>query len=367
MKHLKYLSLLFVILSLAVSGCEFGSTGSQGNLQFRDLTSTVPPDLTGHIDQPIAVGARLTLSIKIESDNTDADISSATSDDSGVFVVESSTLGRAVVEATGAGSALLEVATSSGLTDSIALSVSEIANTEVLLLPWSAWLALPDSLWADGAVMLPDSSVDLFALHTNGDDTILTGFGAAEWELTDGVAATITPEESSDYLTLRSAEAGETFSVTTSLGGEFAFETVEETTVASLSIYNQTDEVGPVAEGETLELVAGRSVLLHVAAFTADGDYVIGAGSETFETSISDEDSAVLRVSLSPTTQEEQDVNRVLANGRAFFVEPLIEGTADLTIDWAGQSLTLDVEVAPAETDSDESDPDADEDPESES
>ncbi len=365
MKHIKYLSFLFVIVSLSLSGCEFGSTGSQGNLQFRDLTSTVPPDLTGHIDQPIALGARLTLSIKVESDNTDADVVSALSNDSAVFDIDSSSLGRVVVEATGAGSALLQVETGGGLTDSIALSVSEIANTEVLLLPWSAWLALPDSLWADGAVMLPESSVDLFALHTNADDTILTGFGAADWELTEGVAATLTPEESSDFVTLRSAEAGETFSVTTSLGGEFALDTVEETTVTTLSIYNQTDSVGPVAEGETLELTSGHSVLLHVAAFTAEGAYVIGAGSETFETSIADEDSAVLRVSLSPTTQEEEDFNRILANGRAFFVEPLAVGSAQLTIDWAGQTLVLDVDVAPEQQTSDDDNSDADADPES--
>jgi len=37
---------------------------------------------------------------------------------------------------------------------------------------------LPESLWADGAVMLPDSLVDLFARHWNDEGTMLTGYGA---------------------------------------------------------------------------------------------------------------------------------------------------------------------------------------------
>ena len=74
----------------ALSACDPGTTGTQGNLQFRDLTETVPPYLVGHIDQPVAVGARLTLDIELDNDpGRDADISMAESDDTAVFTVES--------------------------------------------------------------------------------------------------------------------------------------------------------------------------------------------------------------------------------------------------------------------------------------
>lgn len=333
-------------ITLTLVACDPGTTGTQGNLQFRDLTETVPPDLTGHVDQPVAVGARLALDVELDNDpGQDADISSAQSDDTAVFDVESYSLGRVVISAAGPGRAFLDVSTSSGISDSIGIGVDEIASSEILLLPWNAWFRLPETLWSNGAVMLPESPVDVFVLHRNDEGTVLTGYGAADWEVSDGATSTVSDTEGSDMATVTSGSDTETFSITTSAGGELNLEVIEETEVAVLSIYNKTDEAGPSDDGETIQLDEGVSYLLHLVAHTTDGEYIIGAGENPLETTIPADDQTVFRIALAPNPSEDSDLNRILNNGRAFTIEALDAGSGSLTVEWAEQSVTVTIEV----------------------
>jgi len=75
--------------------------GVSGNLQFRDLTQSVPVDIAGHVDQPMAVGGLLALEVEEGTPGQDADLVAASSSDPGVFVVESFSLGRAMVRGVG--------------------------------------------------------------------------------------------------------------------------------------------------------------------------------------------------------------------------------------------------------------------------
>ena len=260
--------------------------------------------------------------------------------------METFSVGRVVVAGLSVGRAFLDVATVTGLTDSIGLSVDEIADSEILLLPWTAWLRLPDSLWAEGTVLLPDSPLEVFVRHQNDDGTVLTGYGATAWEISAAAEASITPGEGSDFATVRSGEALEVFTISTA-GEEVELETVEESAVTSLEIYNKTDESGPFADGATMQLQADHSYLLHLAAFTDNSEYVIGSGETPLVAIVPAEHATELEVSLSPTSQDDEAVNEVLNYGRAFFVDAKLTGTATLTVEWADLSVTITVEILP--------------------
>lgn len=347
----------FLILScLLVAACDFGSSGTQGNLQFRDLTSTVPPDLLGRIDAPMAVGARLLIDVELEGGTQDADIASASSDDGSVFEVESFTVGRVVLQANGPGSAFLDVTTQTGVSDAIGIGVDDIADTQILLLPWNAFFKLPEILWPTGAAILQGGSVEVFAEHANAQGTVLTGYGAADWVLSESDAATLTPAESSDFATLRASDVLETLTVSTSAGGQLALDVIEESLVAELSFYNKTAESGPWEEGETMQVAQG-SHLVHIAAYTDDGRYVVGAGSEPIVVTIPSDGQAIAVISIAPNPDDEnEELNRVLTNGRAFFVDAKSQGETTMTVEWAGRTTTITIEVLPGETDTNDDD-----------
>jgi hypothetical protein len=347
----RHLNQLIPILALlAVAACHRGTSGVQGNLIFSDSTQTVPPDYQQDIDQALAVGARMEIDVDLEAEGLqprrDADIEVASSSNSAVFGVDSYSVGRVVVEGIGEGRAFLDVTTLGGTSDSIGIAVDPIASSEITLLPWPAALPLPQNLWDDGVVLLPDSPSDLFVMHRDAEGNDLTGHGAGTWEITAEVEATVTPKEGSDFATVRSGTLVETYALTTTAGGSFDLETVEESAVARLGIYNFTDGSGPFFDGETMQVDDGSTSLLHLVAYTEDDLYVIGAGTVPLDASIPSEGADVMRITLEPGSEEDADeLNRMISNGRAFFAAAEEVGGTDLTVDWAEQTVTIHVLV----------------------
>jgi hypothetical protein len=333
-------------LTLTLVACEVGTGGVSGNLVFRDRTESVPVDLTGRVDRPLAVGATLALQVGEGTSGRDADLVAASSSSPNVARIESFSLGRLVVRGVAPGQSLLHVTTRGGVEDSLPLSVAAIARTEILLLPWDPLLQLPSSLWSEGAVVLPDTRVDVFARHRDAPGTILTGHGAATWSLTDGVDVTLTPREGTDFATLRTGASLDRYTLSTSAGAELALETVAESAVARLALLVHGHDSPPVEGGATLQLEGGVTHLFHVAAFTQDGRYVLGAGAEAITVEVPEAETEVFRVTDAPSGSG-AELDRALTNGRAFLARLGRPGTAEVTVRWAGLSATISVQVLP--------------------
>ena len=110
---------------------------------------------------------------------------------------------------------------------------------------------------------------------------------------------TITPDQGSDFATVRAGDDIESFSLSTSAGGQLDIEIVEESAVEGIGLFNQSDGTGPFFAGETMIVEAGSSFFVHIVAYTADDKYVVGAGADPFTAEVPSGDERFLSISLS--------------------------------------------------------------------
>ena len=323
---------------LALSACELGALGKTGQFTFRDNTPT--PSANRKELRPLALGARL----RLEISGADRLIQVKSSDED---ILEILDFGDNFVEVRGGtpGIATVEVEDLAGNEDAIDVEVDDIYSGSVKLLPWDPVFSLPEELWREGAVLLPGAPVRVFVELRNADGQILTGSGAANWQVTQGNPATVSVE-SGDYATLR-AMPDVTGAVDVRYG-EWAtarLEVVQPEAITQVGLYSQSQDTGANA-GESLTLDANASHLMHVTAFTADGRYVIGAGTEPVDP---DADAAapfaVTLDAAAATEEESQELARILANGRAFYLKTHTLGQDALTVHWMGNAYDFEILV----------------------
>ncbi len=344
--------LLALVAVMLVTACDFGSSGGSGNFRFFDRTPDLEVDLDNEIDRALVAGGRMR--VAIESNGEDAQLAEATSSDEAIFKVTAVNDGVVVIDGVAPGTATLEVLDSSGVSDFIDIEVQEAAEVEVTLLPWTPLLALPDHVLGQGGMaLLPDSPLEVFASYRDASGQRLTGFSAHDWSLSANTEATISPQDSSDFATLRSGLAPEAFSLTRD-EVTIDFQTVTEADVATVQLYGHTDDVGPSPADAALELEAGQTHLMHLAAYLEDGTYVVGAGTEPLEIVAGEDAAGVLEIGATPANangeeEGDDDLARILANGRAFTLQPLNTGEATINVTWLGQTTTFTINVVAPE------------------
>lgn len=339
------------LIAMMMAACTLGSSGGNGNFSFLDPTPSLELDINDKVDRPLAAGALLKLEIRDGGELVAID--NAATNDSAVLEVVDTGDGVVVVRGVGAGRTELTVTDLSGREDFITLNVAEPTNTEIVVLPWDRLLPLPDRLFTDGIALLPDSPLEVFALYTDSDGDALTGFGVHDWSLSDGTEATVSPKDSSDFATLRSGVAPQTYTLSRGDAASIDLETITEDQIERLEIYSHTDDAGPVAPGTALEIEAGRFHIMHVAAYLTDGRYIVGGGSTPLDVTAAEDAVGVLEIQETPATlaanPDDEDLARILANGRAFTLNTQNTGSTTVTVDWLGKTTTFDITVVAPE------------------
>lgn len=323
---------------LALTACELGSLGKTGAFTFRDKTPA--PSTTRAELRPLALGARM----RLEISGSDRLVSVKSSDEDTLEIID---FGDDFVEVRGGapGVATIEVEDLAGERDEIDLSVAEIQRGEVKILPWDHRFALPEDLWENGAVLLPGAPVRVFVELRNAQGELLTGSGAAEWQITTGNPAMLSAEQG-DFATLR-AMTDVTGAVDVRYG-EWAtarLEVIEPEAITTIGLFSQTQDAGANA-GESLTLDASKSHLMHVSAFTEDGRYVIGSGGSSVDPEAAD--AAPFSVTLDASMaagEDSEDLTRILTNGRAFYLRTDAVGQDMLTVSWLDRSYDFEIRV----------------------
>ncbi len=323
---------------VALTACEIGALGKTGKFNFRDRTPT--PTSSRSELRPLALGARMRLQISgadrvVEVKSSDNDI------------LEILDFGDDFVEVRGGrpGIATVEVRDLEDNEDAIDVEVAEIHSGAVKLLPWDPAVSLPEDLWAEGAALLPGAPVRVFVELRDANGGLLTGAGAAQWQITRGNPAMVHSEQG-DFATLR-AMTDVTGAVDVRYGewASVRLEVVQPEAVAQVGLYSQSQDVGANA-GESLALDVSRSHLMHVTAFTADGRYIIGAGTDPVDP---DADAAApFTVTLDAAAageEDSEDLARILSNGRAFYLNAHSVGQDALTVAWQGQQYDFEIVV----------------------
>jgi hypothetical protein len=329
-----------VLFPLILPACGVGLQGNEGRFFFHDQTPHI--STRGEVLRPLAVGARLRLGVS----GAGMIVSASSSDEDIIEVVD---YGSDYVEVRGSGPGVgtVKVSDMNGGNDSIDIRVREIRSAEIKLMPWASIVALPDTLWAEGAVLLTGASVPVFVELRGEDGELLTGSGAAEWQVPEGSPATISAGRGDSATVRAMADATGPVEVRFGEWASVTLDVVEADAVARVGLYSQTEDVqsGP---GGALTLENGRSHLMHVTAYTTDGRYVIGAGTTTIGPRA--EESAPFAVTLDAASAEETDpdatdVIRALTNGRAFILKTTATGQAGLTVEWLGEEHTFEILV----------------------
>ena len=330
------------VLTLALQACALDTNGNEGNFRFRETTPN--PSISGTLQHPLAVGASLELEVWTSHSNSGQRqaIVEATSSDENVVEIVGFGLEHVQIRGVGSGVATVEVVDAGGSKDSIDVEVDEIHTAEIKLVPWVESIALPDALWSEGLVLLPGAPVRVFVETRSEGGEVLTGFGAADWQLVQGSPATLS-REGGDSATLRAMS--DTTGVVELRFGEWdsmAFEVLGDDAVERVGVYSQTGDVLS-QDGQPLTLESGRTHLMHVTAFTADGRYVIGAGPEAIQPGT--DEAAPFEITLDVEMASDPDLERVLANGRAFFLQTTAFGADTLTVQWLGRKHTFEIQV----------------------
>ncbi|MBN1947359.1 MAG: hypothetical protein JW797_16940 [Bradymonadales bacterium] len=344
MRHrsIRILEILVIATALAaLADCTMGSEGIEGNLLFFDLTRKPgdPLNLSQTMNRPVAEGASIDIEIK-DNQRLEAVITSASSSNEAVLTVQNTLRNVAQLAAEGTGNAFLEV-TAGGQSDSIALSVSAIASSEIDILPWGEVFLLPASVYAGGVAMTPDSNTSLFLRHRNANDQVLTGYGARALSV-EPAGATLTPTDGSDFFTLKAMNETGTVTVSTDDAQE-QIEVLELSAIVSVTL-NDVSANGLVVPSSFSAPVGSRWYTL--GAYTEDGRFVIAPFDDTFEVDI--EEDSMIHLELVEVTSEQGSY--LLEDSRAFFLDFKLEGTAYFTVRWLDFELPFSVLITAEET-----------------
>jgi hypothetical protein len=326
------------IAVLALTACELGALGKTGKFNFRDKTPS--PSTSRSELRPLALGARM----RLEISGADRVVEVKSSDED---ILEILDFGDDFVEVRGGrpGVAVIEVRDFAENEDAIDVEVAEIHSGAVKLLPWDPVFSLPEDLWTDGAVLLPGAPVRVFVELRSADGELLTGSGAAQWQITQGNPAMVSAEQG-DFATLK-AMTDVTGAVDIRYGewASVRLEVVQPEAIAQVGLYSQSQDVGANA-GESLTLDSNMSHLMHVTAFTEDGRYVIGSGSDAVDPSADAAAPFTITLDAAAATDEDsQDLARILGNGRAFYLKTQGLGQDALTVSWQGQQYDFEIVV----------------------
>lgn len=317
------------------------------------IYEATPDDDGGGLFQhevPLALGSRVELEVMSGGSF------SVTSSNPQVVAVLAREDFEVTLKALSVGTSTLTLASEGGQALSFDLEVADVARTEIKLLPWNELAPLPQTLLAEGAAILPESPVRIFARHYDAQDRPLQGHSARAWSLEASPEARLTPQEDSDFATLRSGQTLEELQVTH--GDEvLALEVIDGEQPMALSLFStldpfiwqDSDEARAaqiVAEGQTLHLHSQDTTAAHLIARLGDGRYVIGAGATPL--TIATDAPEIAAVLLAPGAEgEDADIDRAMANARLFLLAALAEGTTTIEVTWGELRLSVPVEVAP--------------------
>ena len=335
---------LFAAFLLQACGAGFG--GNSGNFVFYDRTPNT--SLDSGTQHPLALGAQMTF--RVSGPEALADVISSDPE-----VVEVLNFGGneeegllIALRGVAPGTARITAQATDGSEDSVDVEVRNIHSAEIKLVPWVSIVSLPEALWENGAAMLPGASVRVSVLLRGESGELLTGSGAAQWSVSEGAPGSVMADDG-DYATLRAGE--ETGEIELRFG-EWAVtrvEVVEASAITEVGLYSQSEDVRS-EPGAPMTLAQDRSHLMHVTAYTASGQYVIGAGPEPVDPEA--QEAAPFHVSIDAGSvqegeqgEDEAALARILSNGRAFFLDTGGAGEGVLRIDWLGETQSFDIQV----------------------
>ena len=338
------LALALISLSAAATGC-VEEDKARPYSSFTDISPALPGG--GNELRPLALGATMELRIFTGFST----LTSAISTDPTVFKVTIDEEKTLRVTGVGEGTATLVIGTSDGRDGAQTIEVAEAADTIVRFFPWDPLFALPDALFDEGLVVLPNSPVTVFAQNFDAQGRELGGFGSSQWSVQEGELGTVTPGEG-DFATLRSLSQVGT--MTLGYGGrEVAVEIVPEDAIATVSfidVLNQTPI--EVEAGQRFEMYKNQISIVHVVARTEDGRYAVGAGSQPISIDLG-EGADLFDLLFAPNhaqdlvDDEDEDAERILSNSRAFSFAAQQTGQATLSLSWLGRVETLEIVVNP--------------------
>ncbi len=356
-------SLLVVVVAAAslFAGCE--TAGVHGNLTFGDLTARHDID----IDNPLATGAEMVIRVSCSrlgdlhllrrrSCDEGEPVTAAESLDPDNLEVLSFSGNEVRVRALAAGTGGLH-AEMGGLTDMIALVIEDMDHAEVAPAAFSRFADFPlVTLAPTGFAVLDDSVLEVFTRMETADGSKMTGFDLVEWTIApEGIAELDELQDVyGDIRVLRPlVDSGD---ATISAGGanwDFSVVTIAE--VADLRVFDAGPEALYTA-GETVTLSEDDGLVMHLAAYTADGRYVYGQGAPDLQVTVADTAVADV-VELDADGASEFD-EFISGRSRGWLLVGRVAGTTEMTVAWADLSVTVTLEVQAAELD-DDSDDDA--------
>lgn len=328
---------LAIAALVTLGGCELSTQGAEGNMSFSDRTTGAVS-----LDDNLGVGATVAVVVHCTGCAETANLA-ASSADSGVAEVTSAGIDTIYVRGMAPGATEIMV-TKGDVSDRFVIQVAEVVDADIRMLPWADLLPLPGALWADGYAMFDGDSVAIraFPRDANGDRT--TGVGAVEWTTDAGATIDVDPERRDDTIT--ATAASDTFVVMPSVGEPQTVEVVTLEDVASATVVTSDGDL--FAEGDTLEIELGDAVILHLAAFTGSGAYIAGNGGQFADHELSASLDGLLESRLEDLADGAPEVRDLFPRGFMFAAEQTT-GTGSLTLSWAGQSVTLNVEIVAPE------------------
>lgn len=322
--------------------CDFETEGLRGHFTFEDVTPGAFVDGDHRVEAPMAVGGTVVLRV-----NRSDRIISVRSGDPDVFKVVDKVVdvdGEEIfLTGVSAGKARLFVTDNTETTDEVEIEVREVNEHRLLVEAWSNLLHPHQEFFEGPMVLLPNTTLDVFAVPLDAEGNTLKGYEDLAWTAAGGVSA-LTNVPRGNRATLVTGE--ELQSVTLSFGdAALTMDMISEDAIADLELIDMNSG-RKAARGELLETHVTTHVrnpfqyqLLSLSAFDAQGRYVLGAGSEVATVEVPE----TLRAPVfSPSNGSELALGRVFG----FIIDDTVE--SDMTFHWLGKSETFRVRlVAP--------------------
>lgn len=318
--------------------CDWESHGIRGNFIFEDVTPGAFVDGDRRVEAPMAVGGTIVLRVKFSER-----IISVRSGDPDVFKIVGVDGEEISLTGVSAGKARLIVTDNTEATDDVEIEVREVNEHQLFVEAWSN-LVRPHREFFDGPmVLLPNTTLDVFAVPLDAEGNTLKGYEDLTWTAAGGVSS-LTNVSRGNRATLVTGE--ELQSVTLSFGdAALTMDMISEDAIADLELIDMNSG-RKAARGSLLETDVRTYVrypfpdqLLSLSAFDAQGRYVLGAGSEVATVEVLE---TFLPPVWSPSNGSE------FALGRVFGFRIGITVESDMTFHWLGKSETFRVRlVAP--------------------
>lgn len=325
-----YLGLSLVAASTFTMGCESQLTGNEGNLLF----SYTADDNVADFNKPIAIGAKLELTVKEAGTRQAVDVQEAKSDDDAVLKVASFAGDRIVLEAVNDGAAMIEVEAKTASGEVVPDSVNMLAATpEVLKLHHTCLPADdPTGYYQAGAtnILIPYDME-----RSNGQSVIGYGLFPFTQEPADALAVDQTSKDQA-FFHFDLPAGAQTVKLTSTIDAtSLTLEIIES------SAYDGA-EMNPLSK--EVRVIADETHLLHFWPTSGGNRICQSRAPMQVETSTPD----ICEVKT-VTNQE----NQLIVNESNYItLKGLAQGTCSLTItyadgnDGAGASTNFDVEIA---------------------